>query len=102
MHRIVELFRKKFSVITMSSATEFKVTGNSKEQINWIDEAIFNENIKHYEYEYFYNIKEIGCGNFAKVYRVNWKNSHNYFALKSFFNLNNVIVKEIVNEVILY
>ena len=37
----------------------------------------------------------------AEVYRANWKTSHAYFALKSFFNLNGITVKEIVNEVIL-
>ena len=67
------------------------------EWINWIEEAID----KYYEYENFKNIQEIGSGAFGKVFRVNWKNFENYLALKSFFNLNNVTVKEIVNEVIL-
>ena len=30
----------------------------------------------------------------------NWKNSHRYLALKSFFNFNHITIKEIVNEVI--
>src|SRR5437762_1922151 len=71
------------------------------EWINWIEEAIDKKHIKYYEYENFKNIQEIGSGAFGKVFRANWKNFENYLALKSFFNLNNVTVKEIVNEVIL-
>ena len=78
-----------------------KVAENSNEWINWIEEAISKNHIKFYEYEHFSNIQEIGCGNFGKVYRVNWKNSHRYLALKSFFNFNGITVKEIVNEVII-
>jgi hypothetical protein len=77
------------------------VTGGSyNEYINWIEEAINKNHIKYYEYENFNNIEEIGSGSFGKVYRVNWKNSHSYLALKAFFNLNDVTIKEIVNEVI--
>ena len=84
----------------MSETTEFKVTENSNEWINWIEEAISKNHIKYYEYEYFHNFKEVGAGSFGKVYRVNWKNSHKYLALKSFFNFNNTMAKEIVHEVI--
>ena len=73
---------------------------NSNEWINWIEEAISKKHIKYYEYENFYDIKEIGCGGFGKVYRANWKNSHRYFALKSIFNLNHITIEEIVSEVI--
>ena len=73
---------------------------NSNEWINWIEEAISKKHIKYYEYCHFSDIQEIGCGNFGKVYRVNWKNSHRCLALKSFFNPNHITIKEIVNEVI--
>ncbi|RGB39525.1 kinase-like domain-containing protein [Rhizophagus diaphanus] len=76
--------------------TPITVTGNS--YINWIEEAIDKEHIKYYEYNHFNNIEEIGSGSFGTVYRAKWKNSHSYIALKSFFNLNNVTIKEIVNE----
>jgi hypothetical protein len=82
----------------MSNKIEFNVTENSNEWINWIEGAISKKYIKYYEYEYFYNIKEIGSGNFGKVYRTNWKSSHKYLVLKSFF-INYITVKEIVNEV---
>jgi hypothetical protein len=36
---------------------------------------------------------------FGKVYRANWKNSEQYFALKSLSNLDNVSVKEVVKEI---
>ncbi|EXX52205.1 uncharacterized protein OCT59_023847 [Rhizophagus irregularis] len=75
------------------------VTGVSyNEDINWIEEAIGKKHIKYYEFENFNNIEEIGSGSFGKVYRANWKNSHSFLALKSFFNLNNATIKEIVNE----
>ena len=85
----------------MSNNTELKVTGNSNEWINQIEEAITKYYFKYYEYNHFNNIQEIGFGGFGKVYRANWKSSHNYLALKSFFNYNNITVKEIVNEVII-
>jgi hypothetical protein len=71
-------------------------TNNS---IDWIEESIAKRHIKYYEYKYFSNIKEIGIGSFGKVYRANWKNSEQYLALKSFFNLDNITVKEIIHEV---
>ena len=85
----------------MSENTEFNNTENSNEWINWIEEAISKKHIKYYEYEHFHNFKEVGAGNFGKVYRVNWKNSHIHLALKSFFNFNNVIAKEVVHEVMM-
>jgi hypothetical protein len=74
---------------------------NVNEWVNWIEEAITKKQIKHYVYDQFHNIEKVGSGSFGKVYRANWKNSHKYLALKSFFNLNNATVKEIVNEVII-
>ncbi|RGB39523.1 kinase-like domain-containing protein [Rhizophagus diaphanus] len=68
------------------------------EDIDWIEEAIGKKHIKYYEFENFSNIEEIGSGSFGKVYRANWKNSHSFLALKFFFNLNNVTIKEVVNE----
>jgi len=54
------------------------------------------QNIKYYEYKDFHNIEKIKNGN---VYRANWKNSEQYFILKS-FTLDDIVVKEIINEVI--
>ena len=79
---------------------EIQDTENTNEWIDWIEEAIAKEYLKHYEYENFSNIKEIGTGGFGKVYRAKWKNFENYFALKSFFNFDNATVKEVVREVI--
>ena len=87
----------------MSNNTEFTAaTGNSNERADWIEEAIAKNYFKYYEYKHFSNIQEIGSGSFGKVYRVNWKNSHKYLALKSFFNLNHSTIKEIVYEVIIH
>ena len=84
----------------MSNNTELKATSNPNEWIDWIEEAIYKEYFKNYEYKYFSNIKEIGTGGFGKVYRANWKNDlEQHFVLKSFLSLNNATVKEIVSEV---
>ena len=72
----------------------------SDEWIKWIEEAIDKKHIKYYEYESFKNIQEIGSGAFGKVFRANWKHFQHYLALKSFFNLNDTTMKEIVREVI--
>ena len=84
----------------MSDILERKDTGNPNEWINWLEEAISKKYLKYYEYKNFSNVQEIGSGGFGKVFRANWKNFENYFALKSFFNLDNVTAKEIVREVI--
>jgi hypothetical protein len=76
-------------------------TENKNEWTNWIEEAIDKEHIKYYEYKEFSNFQEIGTGGFGKVYRANWKGLEKCFALKSFFSLNDITVKEIVREVIL-
>ncbi|GET04688.1 kinase-like domain-containing protein [Rhizophagus clarus] len=72
---------------------------NKIEWNDWIEETIIEEHIGFYDYKQFNNFQQIGAGNFGKVYRVNWKNSENhYFAIKSFFNLDNIIMKEIICE----
>jgi hypothetical protein len=78
-----------------------KHDNNSNEWIDWIEESINKRHVKYYEYKYFKNIQEIGNGGFGKVYRANWKNSEQYFALKSFVNLDNITIKEFAHEVLL-
>ncbi|UZO03826.1 uncharacterized protein OCT59_024227 [Rhizophagus irregularis] len=73
-------------------------TEYTNEWVNWIEEAVDKEYFKFYEYNKFNNIQHIGTGSFGKVFRANWKNSEKQFALKSFFSLDNIIVKEIVRE----
>lgn len=75
-------------------------TENTNKWINCIEESIIKEHLNYYEYNQFSDIQEIGTGVLGKVYRTNYKNSKKQCALKSFFNLNNVIIKEIVREVI--
>ena len=84
----------------MSDNIEIQDAENSNKWINWIEVAIAEEYLKYYEYKNFSNIKKIGSGGFGKVFRANWKISEKYFALKSFFNFNDVTAKEIVREVI--
>ncbi|GES99864.1 kinase-like domain-containing protein [Rhizophagus clarus] len=71
---------------------------NANEWINWIEEAIAKDYFRLYEHEYFSNVQKIGTGGFGKVYRASWRNSEQYFALKSFFNIDDVTAKEIVHE----
>ncbi|RIA78891.1 kinase-like domain-containing protein, partial [Glomus cerebriforme] len=85
----------------MSNNNEIQNTENKNEWINWIEDAINKNHIKYYKYNRFSNIQEIGSGAFGKVFRANWKNFEHHLALKSFFNLNNVTVKEIVRELML-
>jgi hypothetical protein len=76
---------------------------NTDEWINCIEKSVVKEQLlNYYEYHQFSDIREIGNGFFGKVYRANWKNSNSkkQFALKSFFNLNNITIKEIICEVI--
>ncbi|CAB4388559.1 unnamed protein product [Rhizophagus irregularis] len=60
--------------------------------------SLVEEYYRFYEQEYFSNVQRIGTGGFGKVYRANWKNSDQYLALKSFFDLDDVTAKEIVHE----
>ncbi|RIA91620.1 kinase-like domain-containing protein [Glomus cerebriforme] len=82
----------------MSNNIEKQDDENTNEGVNWIEEAIAKEHIKFFKYKDFYNVREIGSGGFAKVFRANWKNSVQYFALKYFLNLNNITVKELIRE----
>jgi hypothetical protein len=75
-------------------------TENTNEWINWIEEAIVKKHLKFYEYKQFNNFQQIGAESFGKVYRAKWKNLEKLLALKSFFNLDNTTMKEIVREVI--
>lgn len=85
----------------MSYSTEIEAIDNSNERINWIEEAISKKHIKFYEYKHFKNIKEIGSDGIGKFYRANWKNFREHLVLRSFYNFNNKIIKEIVCEVII-
>src|SRR5436190_6710285 len=73
---------------------------NANEWISWIEAAIAKEYVKYYEYKHFSNIQEIGSGRFGKVSLTSCKDLKQCLMLKSFFNLNNVITKEIIREVI--
>jgi serine/threonine protein kinase len=72
----------------------------TNDSYEWVEEAISKKHIKYYQYEDFEDIQKIGSGNFGKVYRANWKNLDQYFALKSLSNLDNIAIKEVVKEVI--
>ncbi|POG65708.1 uncharacterized protein OCT59_024379 [Rhizophagus irregularis] len=82
----------------MSDNKQIQNSENTNEWINWIEEAIDKEHLNYYEYNQFTDIQEIGAGGFGRVYRANWKNTKKQLALKSFFNLNNITMKEIVCE----
>jgi len=83
---------------------EIQSSNNSNECvdecIDLFEEVISKKSIKYYEYNYFSNFQKIGFGGFGIVYRANWRNSGQSFALKSFINFDHVTVKEIFREVI--
>ena len=79
-------------------------TSNSKnadtdELDQWIEDVFAKDYINHHEYDEFQNIQHISSGAFGKVYRATWKSQNTFVALKS-FEINNYIMKEIVNEVL--
>ncbi|RIA86891.1 hypothetical protein C1645_828590, partial [Glomus cerebriforme] len=82
----------------MSNNNEMQNFENADEWINWIEEAINKKHIKYYEYDQFNDFQEIGTGAFGKVFRASYNKAENYFALKSFFNLNSATIKGIVRE----
>jgi hypothetical protein len=77
-------------------------TNNSNEinWVEWLEESISKKHIKNYDYEYFSPLERIGGGGFGTVYRAKWRESEQYFALKSFTNLENAAIKELAHEVI--
>ncbi|EXX64826.1 uncharacterized protein OCT59_024373 [Rhizophagus irregularis] len=82
----------------MSNNTTIQDTENTNESNAWIEEVIDKDHLNYYDYNQFSNIQEIGSGDFGKVYRANLKNLEKFFTLKSFFNLDNITMKEIVRE----
>jgi hypothetical protein len=74
-------------------------TDTSNEWINWIEDAISKNLIKYFEHDRFYNFKDIHSGRNEKISRANWKNFQESFALKIFYDLNKITIKEIVHEV---
>ncbi|CAB5379062.1 unnamed protein product [Rhizophagus irregularis] len=65
-----------------------------------IEKVIKKEHLNYYDYKKFSHIEQIGIGGFGKVYRANWKNGlEQRLALKSFYYLNNDILKEIIHEI---
>ena len=79
----------------MLNETDFK---ESNDYINWLEKAIANEYFNYYEYSEFNNLDPIGSGSYASVVRANWKNTDNFFALKT-FNHDKTTLKEVINEV---
>ena len=84
----------------MSDKSEIPTIENLNEWTNWIEEAISRKHIKYYDYKHFRNVQKIGNGAFGKIYCANWRNSEDYFALKSLLNPDDAAIKEIVREVI--
>jgi hypothetical protein len=80
----------------MSNETDIK---ESNAYIDWLERSISEENIIHYEYSEFKDLKPIGSGSFGSVVRANWRNTEIIFALKSFNNDDKTTLKEVVNEV---
>lgn len=70
-------------------------TGTKDVFISWLES---NENVKYFEYTDFKNLKSIGKGSYGSVFRANWKNSDQVFALKS-FNNDETTLYQIINEV---
>jgi hypothetical protein len=95
--KLIELAKNIFIFIFILITS--KVYLNKKKN-NWLEEAISNNYIKYYEYKHFSNIQKVGTGYFGEVFRANYKDSEQYLALKSSFNLDDIAtIKEIIQEV---
>jgi hypothetical protein len=79
----------------MSNNTKIEETN----YIEWLESSISEGHIKSYEYSDFKNTQQIGSGSYGSVVRATWKNIDSYLAIKSFFNHDNITLKEVVNEV---
>ena len=64
-----------------------------------IEQCIKEKHVQYFEFNEFNKIEEIDSGLVGKVYKAIWTQSEKCLALKSFNNLDNSIVKEIVDEV---
>ncbi|UZO03641.1 uncharacterized protein OCT59_024045 [Rhizophagus irregularis] len=82
----------------MSRNIETDNLNEVNELLFWVEEAISKNHIKFYEYKHFSNIREIGNGNFGRVYRAKWKDLDQYLALKYFFSFDKATIKELVHE----
>ncbi|GES97453.1 kinase-like domain-containing protein [Rhizophagus clarus] len=71
---------------------------NTDKWIIWIENGIAENYINYHNYNEFKNIQRIGFGAFGNVYRATWESSDTVVALKS-FEIDNCIMKEIVNEI---
>ncbi|POG73392.1 kinase-like domain-containing protein, partial [Rhizophagus irregularis DAOM 181602=DAOM 197198] len=67
--------------------------------IKWLEKSIANEYLNYYEYSEFKNLESIGNGSHGNVVRANWKNAGIFFALKTFKYYDNIMLKELVNEI---
>jgi serine/threonine protein kinase len=81
----------------MEKSSDYKTIDIDKLN-QWFEGGIAEGYINYYDYTEFKNIKVIGYGAFGDVYQATWKSSNTVVALKSFRN-DNLIIKEIVNEV---
>jgi hypothetical protein len=63
-----------------------------------IEQCVKEKHLEYFEYSEFDKMEETVDILIDKVYRANWKQNEKPLALKS-FNLDDITVKEIVNEV---
>ena len=80
----------------MTSSSE---NTDKDKSVRWIKIGIAEEYINYHDYGEFRNIQRIGYGAHGQVYRATWENSNTVVALKC-FEYDNVVMKEVVNEVI--
>ncbi|CAG8458457.1 2164_t:CDS:2 [Funneliformis caledonium] len=74
---------------------------SNKKYIEWLEKAIANKYINHFEYSEFQDFQLIGNGAFGEVMQAYWKNKGCYVALKS-FNNNKTTLRNIAKEIKLH
>jgi hypothetical protein len=86
----------------MSNSFNSTKNTDTSEWVQWIENGIKEDYINYHDYNEFKDKKYINSGGFSKVYQATWKSSNNTIVALKFFENNDLIMKEIVNEVAIY
>ena len=97
--------RSEFFIIKFRTSFR-KMAGNPNsknididKRTQWLEGGIAEGYVNYYDFNEFKNIKCIGRGASGNVCQAIWENSNTVVALKSFIDSNELVIKEIVNEV---
>ncbi|GBC21945.2 kinase-like domain-containing protein [Rhizophagus irregularis DAOM 181602=DAOM 197198] len=70
-----------------------KVSTDNSKEINWINDAISKNYLKHYEFKDFTNIQEIGSGNFETLYEFKLQHTVNFHDNIRLYGITNLEIQ---------